>query len=177
MKKLLFAAVVCAFVFVGCKNSKNGTPTEVLTAWFDAMSKKDMATVKDLSTPESQSMISLMEMGMKDSSASNEMSKYDKTKMEFGEAVITGDNATVPVKDKTSGETTNFPMKKVSGQWKVAFDKSSMMQMGMDKMKEKGVDMNDLKDSVSKGLDEVKNMNTDSMMNEVKKAMDTSKMH
>lgn len=173
MKKLLFAVAIVSFVFAGCKSdSKNGTPSDVLSAWFDAMSKKDMTAVKELSTAESQSMISLMEMGMKDTSASNEMSKYDKSKMEFGTAVITGDNAKVPVKDKASGETTNFPMKKVNGQWKVAFDKSSMMEMGMEKMKDKNIN---LSDSISKGMDEMKNLNMDSMKTEINKAMDSAK--
>ena len=166
MKKVLFAAAIASFAFMGCKdNSKNGSPKDVLSAWFDAMAKKDMATVKELSTPESQSMISLMEMGMKDSTASKETAKYDKSKMEFGEPVIDGDNAKVPVKEKSSGETTNFPMKKVNGQWKVAFDKSSMMQMGMDKMKEKNINP----------MDSLKNMNMDSISTEMNKAMDSAK--
>ena len=175
MKKLLFAAAILSFTFMtGCKSKNNGNPTEVLQAFFDAMSKKDMSAVKDLCTPESQSMISMMEMAMKDTS-SKEMDKYDKSKVEFGTAVITGDNAKVPVKDKTSGETTNFPLKKINGQWKVAFDKSSMMEMGMEKMKQSGTDMNSLSDSLNKGLNEMKKMNTDSMMEEVKKGMDSVK--
>ena len=93
--------------------------------------------------------------------------------MEFGTAVIDGDNAKVPVKDKASGETVNFPMKKEDGQWKVAFDKSSVMQMGMEKMKEGKMNMGD---SLEKGMDALKDVNMDSMMNEVKKAMDTTKM-
>ena len=174
MKKLLFAAALLSFVFVGCKNSKNGSPKEVLMAWFDAMSKKDMSTVKELSTPESQSMISMMEMAMKDPTSKKETDKYDKTKMEFGEPIIDGDNAKVPVKDKEKGETTNFPMKKINGQWKVAFDKGSMMQMGMDKMKDGNMNMGD---SVTKAMDELKNMNMDTMKSEMNNMMDTTKMN
>ena len=48
---------------------------------------------------------------------------------------IEGDKATVPVKDKKSGETTNYTLKKEGGSWKVAFDKATMTQMGSDKMK------------------------------------------
>jgi hypothetical protein len=176
MKKLLFvAAFFSALAFIGCKsNATNGNPTEVLSAFFDAMAKKDMATVKELCTPESQQMISIIELGLKDTS-SKETEKYDKSKVEFGTAVITGDNAKVPVKYKESGETTNFPLKKINGQWKVAFDKSSMMEMGMDKMKEGGADMNSLTDSLSKGMDEMKKMNVDSMMDKVKQGIDSVK--
>ena len=66
-----------------------------------------------------------------------------------------------------SGETMNYSLKKVGGEWKVAFDKNSVMGMGMDKLNEKGVDagaeinsaMDSLKmgaDSLSQGLDEAK---------------------
>ncbi len=176
MKKLLFAAVICSFFFVGCKSSKDGNPNEVLNAWFDAMGKKDMTTVKELSTTESAALLGMLEMGMKDTSAGKEMDKFNKSKMEFGDAVITGDNAKVPVKDKASGETTNFPLKKEGGKWKVAFDKGSLMQMATEKMDKKEINMDSLKDSVGKGLDEIKKMNTDSLVDEVKKAMDTAKM-
>jgi hypothetical protein len=67
-----------------------------------------------------------------------ETEKYDKTKMEFGEPKIEGDKATIAVKEKASGESTNFTLKKEGGEWKVAFDKASMMQMGMEKINEKG---------------------------------------
>ncbi|HNP54710.1 MAG TPA: hypothetical protein PKK69_08825, partial [Ferruginibacter sp.] len=60
-----------------------------------------------------------------------------------------------------------YTLKKVGGEWKVAFDKNSVMGMGMDKLNEKGVDagaeinsaMDSLKmgaDSLSKGLEEAK---------------------
>ena len=45
------------------------------------------------------------------------------------------------MKEKKNGESMTINLKKESGAWKVAFDKSSMMQQGMDKMKEKGMDM------------------------------------
>lgn len=56
----------------------------------------------------------------------------------MGDATITGDQATVPVKDKKSGETTDFILKKESGDWKVAFDMATLMDMANKKMKEHG---------------------------------------
>jgi hypothetical protein len=74
--------------------------------------------------------------------------------MEFGDAKVEGDKATIAVKDKNSGELLNYTLKKEDGAWKVAFDKATMMKMGTDKMKEKGMDMNDL----NKGMDSASKM-------------------
>jgi hypothetical protein len=65
-------------------------------------------------------------------------------------------------------------MKKEDGKWKVAFDKSSVMEMGMEKMKDSKMNMND---TLQNAMDEMKNINMDSLMEEVKKEMDTNKMN
>ena len=173
MKKILFAiSILCLGGFVSCKSVSSDNPNEVLSQFFDAMAKQDTVKIKALSTKDSEQMLSMMKMGMSMADAKKDLEKYDKTKMEFGTAIINGDNAKVPVKDKASGETVNFPMKKEDGKWKVAFDKSSIMEMGMEKMKDS---KSNLGDSLQKGMDELKNINMDSMMQEVKKAMDTIK--
>jgi hypothetical protein len=41
--------------------------------------------------------------------------------------------ATVPVKEKESGESINFTLKKEDGSWKVAFDESTLMGMAQQK--------------------------------------------
>jgi Domain of unknown function (DUF4878) len=177
MKRIFMAAAVIATVlFTGC-NSGGGDPKTVLLAFFEAMSKKDMAAAKKLATKDSEQMFSLMEMGMKmaKDSKDTEMDKFDKTKMEFGEAKIDGDKATVEVKDKEKGEAVNFILKKESGDWKVAFDKASMMQMGAEKMKEKGMDGEAAMDSINSGLDKLKNMNTDSLADKMKEGLDKIK--
>jgi len=177
MKKMLVAvAVTVSLLFVSC-SSGGGDPKTVLMAFFDAMSKKDIAGAKKLATKESEQMFSLMEMGMnmaKDAK-NDEMEKFDKAKMEFGETKIDGDKATVAVKDKSSGESTNFILKKESGNWKVAFDKATMMQMGAEKMKEKGMDGNAAMDSLNNGLDKLKDMNMDSLTDKMKESMDKLK--
>ena len=177
MKRIFMAATVIATVlFTGCK-SGGGDPKTVLLAFFEAMSKKDIAAAKKLATKDSEQMFSLMEMGMKmaKDTKDGEMDKFDKTKMEFGEAKIDGDKATVEVKDKEKGEAVNFILKKESGDWKVAFDKASMMQMGAEKMKEKGMDGEAAMDSLNSGLDKLKNMNTDSLADKMKEGLDKIK--
>lgn len=175
MKKMLLAvAVTTSLLLVSC-NGGGGDPKMVLTAFFDALSKKDFAGAKKLATKESESMFSMIEMGMSMNKDNKDMDKFDKTKMEIGDAKIEGDKATVPVKDKSSGESTNFILKKESGSWKVAFDKASMMQMATEKMKEKGLDSKDVMDTLNNGLEKLKDMNTDSLAGKMKEGLDKLK--
>lgn len=154
---LLFSFFLATLITGGCKND-NKDPKIVLGQFFDALAKNDMVTARKLSTADSKSMLDLMEMGMK--TETKETEKYDKTKMEFGEATIDGDKAIVPVKERTSGETMNYTLKKEEGAWKVAFDKTSIMNMGMDKMKDEG---GNISDSLENIMDELKKVDIDSL--------------
>jgi hypothetical protein len=140
MKKIMFVLAILGGIvlYTGCKSS-GGDPKKTLESFFDALAKKDIEGARKFATAESKSMLDMMEMGMKMAKEdAKETEKYDKTKMEFGEPKIEGDKATIAVKEKASGESTNFTLKKEGGEWKVAFDKASMMQMGMEKINEKG---------------------------------------
>lgn len=165
MKKFMFALALLGGIvlYSGCKGGGSGDPKKTLEAFFDALAKKDIEAARKLATAESKSMLDMMEMGMKMAKDdTKETDKYDKTKMEFGEPKIEGDKATIAVKEKASGESTNFSLKKEGGEWKVAFDKASMMQMGMEKINEKGgIDSltNEIgagADSIGKSLEEAK---------------------
>jgi hypothetical protein len=167
MNKLFLSLItICTLLLFSCKNNGGGDPKAVLAEFIDALGKKDMATARTLATAESKSMLDLMEMGMK--SDSSESLKYDKSKMEFGEAKIEGDKATVPVKETTSGETINYTLKKEEGSWKVAFDKSSLMNIGMEKMNEKGINP---MDSLQSGLDKLNEMDVDSIKQGMREGM------
>ena len=58
--------------------------------------------------------------------------------------------------------TLNYKMKKESGAWKVAFDKSSLMSMGMDAMNQNSDKLN-ISDSMRAAIGELKNMPMDSL--------------
>jgi hypothetical protein len=144
MKRIIFSAVVLlALGMAGCK-SGSSDPRGVLMSFMEALGKKDIEGAKKYATKDSEAMLGMIQMGMSMAPDSTKDKTYDKDNMEFGDAKIEGDKATVPVKYKKSGETTNYTLKKEGGAWKVAFDKATMTQMGTDKMKEKGMDMNDM---------------------------------
>ena len=167
MKKLFLvsALLLSAVVFFSCKNKSAATagdPKVVLAAFFDAISKNDMATVKSLATPESQMMLGLMESKM---TGNNEMmSKYDKSKIKFGEPTITGDDATVPL--ITENSSVGFPLKKINGEWKVDFSINSMINSNMDKIKER---------KAERGLEKLKELNVDSLAKEMIRKNDSAK--
>jgi hypothetical protein len=159
MKKIILSvAVSLAFGIMGC-NTNSSDPKGVLMSFMDALMKKDIEGAKKLATKDSEAMLGMIQMGMSMAPDSTKDKTYDKNSMEFGDAKIEGDKATVPVKDKKSGESTMYTLKKESGAWKVAFDKATMTKMGTDKMKEKGMDPNNAMDSASKMLQEMNKMN------------------
>ena len=50
-----------------------------------------------------------------------------------------------------------------------------MMQMGAEKMKEKGMNTEGMMDSLNNGMDKMKDMNTDSLAGKMKEGMDKLK--
>jgi len=161
MKKIILAGLtVSIIILAGCK-SGGGDPKMVLSSFFDAMLKKDFTTVKKLSTKDSESMLGMMQMAMQQMPDTSQTMKFNRDNLEMGDAVINGDMATVPVKEKKSGETTDFTLKKEGGDWKVAFDKSTSMGMAQKKMKEHGMG-----GMMNRGMnDSLNNINGGSMPN------------
>lgn len=173
MKKVLLAAFAGVLIMFSSCKSGGGDPKTVLAEFFTKLGKKDMEGARKLATADSKQMLDLMEMGMK-TAESKEFDKYAAGKMEYGEAKIEGDKATVPVKELSNGETTNYILKKEGGSWKVAFDKATMMEIGTQKMSDQGVNMSD---SIAGALDELKKLDTDSIADALKngsKALDSA---
>ncbi len=186
MKKF-FLLVITALVVIatGCQSGGGGNPKEVLSNFFSALSKKDVTTAKKYATKDSDGMLGMMEMGMK---MSGNMQNDHTDKMfemlqnvQMGEPVIKGDEATVSVTDKKSGESTDFLLKKENGDWKVAFDMATLSNMAAQKMKEHGMgnmdmdsmnqNMNQAMDSLNKAMPDMKDK-----MEQAQKMMDSAKM-
>lgn len=144
MKKIFFVSfTLFLIILAGCKSGTTGNPKEVLNDFLTALSKKDFDAAKKYATKDSDGMISMMQMGMQNMQNMNN-GHADKmlemiNNMKMDDAVINGDNATVTVTDKKSNESTDFLLKKENGEWKVAFDMSTLMEMANKKMKEHGM--------------------------------------
>ena len=168
----LLIVMICGVIFSGCK-SGGSDPKTVLNHFFDALAAKNIDEAKKYVTKDSEGMLGMVEMGMNKMPDSPKTMMYKKENMDMGDAVINGDRATVPVKDKKSGEVTDFVLKKESGEWKVAFDKSTLMEMAQKKMKEHG-----LNDQINGSMDslheKMKNISKEDMEH-AQKMMDSAK--
>ena len=163
-KMIMLLLIVACVAQISCKNTTSGDPKQTLTSFFEAMQKKDMAAARKLATADSKAILDMWEKQM--NTTMSESEKYDKSKVEIGEAKIDGNNATVAVKEKTSGESVNFPLQKEDGDWKVSFNMGSLMRMGVEKMQEKGIN---LSDSLGNVMEQLKGINLDSLQKEMKK--------
>lgn len=140
MKKILLASLIL-FTIAGCNSSgTSGNPKEVLTSFFKALSKKDIPAAKKYVTADSEGMLGMMEMGMNSTEAAGNTDKFSPDMITIGDAKIEGEEAHVPVTEKSSNETVNFILKKEKGDWKVAFDFNTLARMAQEKMKEKGME-------------------------------------
>ncbi len=164
IKKITMLLLVAScLAYLSCSSPASGNPEKTLTAFFEAMEKKDVAAARKLATDDSKQLLDMWETQMKNNMP--ESNKYDRSKVEIGETKIDGNNATVAVKEKTSGESVNFPLQKVGGDWKVSFSMASLMKMGMEKMQEKGIN---LTDSLGSAMDKLKDINLDSLQKSMK---------
>lgn len=164
MKKLLLSLTLISIIIIiipSCTGSSNsGNPKNTLLTFFELLSKKDIEGARKYATADSKSLLNLMETALKLENGAAKTNQFDKSKMEIGNATINGDVATVPVKEIGSGESVDFTLKKEEGAWKVAFDMGTLMQIGMQKMKEKNPAQ---ADSLIKGMAAMKNVNLDSL--------------
>ena len=151
MKKIFsffLLAITMGSISTGCGGGgmSNASPKEVLVAFFEKLSKKDIEGATKLATKDSKATMDMMKKGLdmaeKMKDQIKDKDKEDPTEefknMEVGEAKINGDNATVSVKNKKKDEEVEFPLKKEDGAWKVDFSMATLMKMGMDQKNKRG---------------------------------------
>jgi len=174
----VFAFSLSLIILSGCKSAGKGDPKEVLHSFLTALSQKDFAKAKTYATADSDGMISMMEMGMQNMQNMNQGGAHaDKmlemiNNMKMGSPVIDGDKATVPVIDSKTNESTDFLLKKEKGDWKVAFDMSTLMEMANKKMKEHGMngignmDSLQMKEGMDSAMENMRRMQQGRTMND-----------
>ena len=174
---MLFLGVY--IIGAGCNSGlgiSGNDPNTVLEMFLHALAKKDIDEAKKYVTKDSESFVSMMKMGMS-MAGENDTQIYKEENVVISEAVIEGDRASIHVKDKNSGEGSNFILKKENGLWKVAFDIASIMKMSGQKMEEG--DLQNMKDAFSgetlkKATDAIQNMSEEDIK-KATKAMDSLK--
>ena len=142
MRIFLFLLTASLISLAGCKSGAYKDPKTVLSSFLDAIAKKDFTEAKKYTTDDSEPMMNMAQLAMQNikDDDSSQILQYRQENIELGDAVINGDNATVPVKDKKSGEAIDFTLKKENSQWKVSVNLPTLLQMARKKMKEHGMD-------------------------------------
>ncbi len=153
MKNLFLGTMTAVALFFAACKSGGGDPKAVAQKFFEALKTMNVDEASKYATKESKSMLDLMKMGMSFAKTNTDSIKAEmaKQKIEYSEAQINGDEATVSV-TVNGKEKTDFKLKKEEGEWKVAFDKGTLMQTGMEKMQEKGATPEDL-EKAQKAMD------------------------
>ncbi|MHC6204435.1 DUF4878 domain-containing protein [Breznakiellaceae bacterium SP9] len=129
MGKYMAIAFVTAFAFIAVGCSSGSSPTTVVKDFCAALEKSDFDKAKTFATAETgalldtiKSMTSLANLGGE--TATNEMADaFAQFKnVTFGTETISGDTATVIIKDAEGSENT-IDLVKQNGTWKVKMSK------------------------------------------------------
>ena len=148
MKRLFLPLLLGAITWLSACSSSENDPQAVTRKFYEAMKTFNTEEAAKYATKESKGMLDLMKMGMSFAALNQDSIKAEmaKQKIAFSEPVINGEEATVSVtvdgKDKT-----DFKLKKEEGQWKVAFDKNTLMKTGIEKAQQEGADPAELKEA------------------------------
>lgn len=137
MKKIaiLFLTFMSFQVFFSCKNSNsNSDPGIVAQNFFNALYSKNFPEAKKYATAGSAQMIDMIatfNKNVKDSSAMPDI------KLVVDQVKIDGNTATARVTSMNNNNAVTAHLLKENDEWKVAFDKNSIMQMGSEVKNEK----------------------------------------
>jgi hypothetical protein len=159
----MFASIA----IIGCSGGGND-PKSVAKKFFEAIKMMDIDEATKYATKDSKGMLDMMKMGLSFANLNKDSlrKELDKQKLEFSDPVINGDNATVTITSDNE-DPTEFKLKKEDGQWKVAFDKNTIMKTGIEKMEQKGASDEELNDA-RKAMDMLNN--PDSLRNSIENA-------
>jgi Domain of unknown function (DUF4878) len=146
----LILAVFLFIAFTGCnERPKLETPFDTLKAYTEAISKKDIATMKSLLTKASikmaQDQAKAQNMSVDEVIQNETLFSPDQKTLEFKNIKVEGDTATIDVKT-SFGTYDRIPFIKEDGIWKIAKEKA------MDELqKQADEDSKRLDDEINKG--------------------------
>lgn len=134
-------ALVMIFAVTACSLLNSSTPTATFKAFFEASKKKDTAAMKKTLSKGTVEMFDKLAKEQK--KTTDEMLKdldkdgKDEKIPETRNEKITGDTATLEVKNEKTDKWDTLPFVKEDGEWKIAFDKflENMLKDLGDKLK------------------------------------------
>ncbi len=127
--------------FAACRSSGPHGPNAVFNSFIESLSKNDLNGAARLTTEDSRHLIDMIRRGMEWSEKLRDRgSATDSTKvfsnLEVGEALISGNTATIPVRLKSEKRVlTQFKLIKTGENWKVALTLENLAALGRHKPK------------------------------------------
>lgn len=123
------SALAAGVVIVLACGGFGGSPTASFKAYFEASKKKDVDGIKKYLSKGSLEMTEktakdqgkTLDEVLKSQAESN--AKSNEKELETRNEKITGDTATLEIKNQTNGDWMTMPFVKEDGTWKIAFDK------------------------------------------------------
>jgi hypothetical protein len=133
-KQLAFvvALMALALVAAACGGKAGSSPTATAKAFYEAAKSRDPAAIKATMSKGSLDMMekfAKMQNKSLDESLKEPNSSPPPANFEAKDEKITGDTATVQVKDE-KGNWESIPFVKEDGQWKIALDQAFKQGMG-----------------------------------------------
>ena len=138
----LSAALAVVFTVSACSLLGGPTPTATFKAFYEASKKKDVAGIKKTLSKGTLDMFDKLakEQNKTTDEMLKEVDKDDKSEKmpETRNEKITGDTATLEVKNDKTNRWDPLPFVKENGEWKIALDKflEDMMKSLGDKTPE-----------------------------------------
>lgn len=123
------AALATGVIFVLACGLFGGSPTASFKAYFEASKKKDVEGMKKYM---SKGSLEMTEKTAKDQgktldealkAQAESSAKSNEKELETRNEKITGDTATLEIKNQTNNEWMTMPFVKEDGTWKIALDK------------------------------------------------------
>ncbi|MBS1729963.1 MAG: DUF4878 domain-containing protein [Bacteroidetes bacterium] len=135
MKKVfpVICFAILGILFAACKQSDPGV---VAQHFFEALYSKNFPEAKKYATVASGQMIDMIATFNKNSKDSTQ----PNSKIVVDQVKINGNNATARVTSANNNNSVIASLVKENNEWKVAFDKNSIMHMGQEPADHKSVD-------------------------------------
>jgi hypothetical protein len=183
MKKIYYSVLVTllftVLIITACKTASSD-PKGVAQAFMEALMKKDFDGAARYATKESQSALEIIKSAVKMAESFGNKEDIDIMKEARGKKITYSDakmdgteRATVSVL-ADGKEQMPLTLKKEEGAWKVAFDKSTIMNNERSKVTDDTKPMLQQADSVIGNLGTMTDSISDAL-NEAKKALDSLK--
>lgn len=126
MKKIILSVAAFTLTILTLPGCKSSDPKETAIKFLSAIQTMNYDEAKKYATDDSKSMLDALSSFQKMMPASAR-EKYKNEKFEIKQVQEQGDEATVTYNSAdSSGPDKTLKMKKVNGQWKVAFTKEAM---------------------------------------------------